>query len=270
MGLFPYIGGDQRLVNKLVPLLPKTNTFLEAFGGSGSLSLKLAELKAYPSIIWNDLDPLIYDAFKLIKHHPQAIPIIHKVLVKLTKALNNRKPLKKYIKQIRDGLNSGEIKWPLSGLWTIILHHICHVPFRSGIMLRWVDNPRRYNYVEKHLKEKHSLLQRIALMNGDAFKLLDDYNEKDVVIYVDPPHLTPYEYYRLSFTWEDARVLDEHLRSLEAKVLLKLSPEDRPHYSVANLWREISIPYTKYNSHQKSGKYYFYTNYDKKGLESFI
>lgn len=272
MGLFPYIGGDARLAPLIVSLLPKASRFVEPFGGAGSISLRVARSRMFNTIIWNDLDPLIFDSFRLVKHYPETIPLIGKVLVKFSRCTDKavRKKAKALLKELRGKLGSGELSWPWTGFWTIVLHYICHVPYKSGLMLRWVDNPNRFRKVHEHLFDSARLLRRVEIRNQDAFDLLPEVMGRDTVAYVDPPHLTPSShntgYYRLDFSPEKARELDELLRSLKGKILVKLSPSDLEHYSIARKWRQIKIAYSKGTKppHYKTrrGVYFFYANYD--------
>ena len=272
MGLFPYIGGDSRIAQRLVNLLPAGDLLIEAFGGAGSVALEASRHRLYPQIILNDLDVNIYDSFRLIKHHPQSIGLIQAILNRLVKVIEEapRQILKQYLKQIRDDLRAGKMAYPLNGIWNIVLHHVCHVPYKSGLMLRWTDNTNRYNYVHKHLLERHRLLKRIDLMNVDAFTLLQDHDDPKTVAYIDPPHMLYNGYYRLSFTPEDAMRLDELLRSLSMKIMIKLSEADLPYYKLTRLWRKITIPYTPSNkpttNTDERRRYHIYMNYRGNGL----
>ena len=271
MGLFPYIGGDTKYATFIVSLLPRGSKFLEPFGGAGSVSLRVAHSNLYESMVWNDLDPLIYDAFRLIKHYPESIPLIQKALAKLSRCMDSeaRGKAKEYLKEIRSKLASGSMSWPLTGIWTVVLHYVCHVPYKSGIMLRWTDNPRRYLNVGKHLRGKHHLLKRITIRNEDGIDLLLDNSEPNAVAYVDPPHLTESSrstgYYRIDFTEEKAMELDEVLRSLKMKILVKLSPSDLPYYKLAEEWEKIPLTYTKDSKptipKRSQGTYIFCMNY---------
>ena len=270
MGLFPLIGGDARIAPKITALMPHAETFIEVFGGAGSLTLHLAEKAPFQEMVWNDLDPLYYSSFKLIKHYPESIELIQRILVKLSKCLSpdERKAAKQILKEVRNRLLEGSIKWPWDAIWNIVLHNACHIPWRSGLMLKWTYCPRRYLYVGEKLLKHHRLLQRVRLRNEDALDLLLELDEEGVVFYVDPPHLTSDRwksgYYRLEFSPEKARELDEVLRGLRSKVLVKLSPRDVEHYKLASSWRCVKLDYPKDSKIARIGsvgEYKFYMNY---------
>ena len=275
MGLFPLIGGDARIAYKIAAIIPNGKTFVEAFGGAGSLTLHLAEKATFREMVWNDLDPLYYNSFKLIKYYPESIELIQRILVKLSKCLSpdERKATKQILKEVRSKLLEGSIEWPWDAVWTIVLHNACHIPWRSGLMLKWTYCPRRYLYLRGKLLKHHRLLQKVSLRkvslrNEDALDLLLEMDGENVVFYVDPPHLTcscwKTGYYRLEFSPEKAGELDEVLRRLKGRVLVKLSPSDLEHYKLTESWRCVRLDYPKDSKVDRArsiGEYRFYTNY---------
>ena len=279
MGLFPLIGGDARIAPRIAAIIPYGKTFVEAFGGAGSLTLHLAEKAPFQEMIWNDLDPLYYSSFKLIKHHPESIELIQRILVKLSKCLSpdERKAAKQILKEVRNRLLEGSIKWPWDAVWTIVLHNACHIPWRSGLMLKWTYCPRRYLYLRGKLLKHHRLLQKVSLRNEDALDLLPELDREDVVFYIDPPHLTcsrwKMGYYRLEFSPEKARELDEVLRRLKGRVLVKLSPSDLEHYKLTESWRCVRLNYpkdSKIDRVRSIGEYRFYMNYSPPACSSIM
>ena len=270
MGLFPLIGGDARTAPRIAAIIPNGKTFVEVFGGAGSLTLHLAEKAPFREMVWNDLDPLYYSSFKLIKYHPESIDLIQRILVKLSKCLSpdERKTAKQILKEVRSRLLKGSIEWPWDAIWNIVLHNACHIPWRSGLMLKWTYCPRRYLYVKHKLLKHHRLLQRVRLRNEDALDLLLELDGEATVFYVDPPHLTSGRwksgYYRLEFSPEKAKELDEVLRGLRSKVLVKLSPRDVEHYKLASSWRYVKLDYpkdSKITRPRATGEYKLYMNY---------
>jgi len=270
VGLFPYIGGDSQLASFILSLLPNGEILVEPFGGAGSVSLEAVKLGKYKRVLWNDKDFYVYAAFYTIKYHPEVIEAIHDFLNFIRNYIDKeeRRAIKEVLKEIRDDVKYERVKDVVeAGFYTIILHYTCHVPFKSGIMLRWTDNPRRYKNVRRHLLEKHRLLQRIEIMNRDAFELIPEYDKPNVVMYIDPPHVTPGSgYYRLNFTPQDAIRLDNILANIKhAKVLVKLSPCDLPYYKNTTGWYRIEKTYVRNakpgNKSLKKGTYFFLANY---------
>jgi len=270
MGLFPLIGGDSRIAARIVELLPRGERFVEAFGGAGSVTLHLAKTRAYAELTWNDLDRLYYDSFRLIKYHPRAAAIIREILVRLSRCMNPRAraAAKTLLKEVKLKLLEGEIGWPWNAVWTIALHYACHIPWRSGLMFRWTYCPTRYSRVDRKLLRCHRLLRGVELRNEDALELLPELDGEDAVFYIDPPHLTSDRwrtgYYRLDFTPEKAGELDEVLRGLRGKVLVKLSPRDVEYYKLASSWRCVKLTYPKGSKATRAGatgEYRLYMNY---------
>jgi len=276
MGLFPLIGGDSRIAARIAELLPRGERFVEAFGGAGSVTLHLAKASAYAELTWNDLDRLYYDSFRLIKYHPRAAAIIREILVRLSRCVDPeaRAAAKTLLKEVRLKLLEGEVGWPWNAVWTIVLHYACHIPWRSGLMLRWTYCPTRYSRVDRKLLRCHRLLQSVELRNEDALDLLQELAGEGTVAYVDPPHLISDRwrmgYYRLEFTAEMAEELDEVLRGLRAKILVKLSRGDEEHYRLTGSWIGVRLPYPRDSGGGRSGEYRLYANYRLPSLQEIV
>jgi len=121
VGLFPLIGGDARIASRIAAMIHRGNMFVEGFGGAGSLTLHLAEKSPFREMVWNDLDPLYYNSFRPIKHHPESLQLIQQILVRLSKCLqpDERRGAKQLLKEVRSGLLDGSIGWPWDAVWAI-------------------------------------------------------------------------------------------------------------------------------------------------------
>lgn len=74
---FSYYGGKQRMVSKLIPLIPKHTVYAEPFGGSGALLFA----KPWPNVtnahhyreFWNDKNELVYNFFKQLRENGEKL-----------------------------------------------------------------------------------------------------------------------------------------------------------------------------------------------------
>ena len=64
---FPWLGNKEKLVPYIAPMIPPhAKEFLEAFGGSGALSLALKPKKGRLDI-YNDIDDDLFNVFCCVK-----------------------------------------------------------------------------------------------------------------------------------------------------------------------------------------------------------
>ena len=62
--VFPIFGGKNRLVNRILPLLPSTRVFVDAFGGAGNVILNREPSKLD---VFNDIDSNVVNFFKQLR-----------------------------------------------------------------------------------------------------------------------------------------------------------------------------------------------------------
>jgi len=277
-GLFPYVGSDGKVIDFILRNLPNAKTFVEVFGGSGVVTLAVARRGMYEEIIWNDADELIYSAFYVVKEWGSvgyAVSDFVSWAKKFLKSPEGRRTLKEFLISIRDQLVRGEINNIYEkGFWVLILHHCFLQPFQSvppfylNTLLRSavfrLDKPATREGLMSAYRERHLLLRRVKLMNMDGFKLIREMDRRDVIMYLDPPHVG-YDYYRMNFTVRDAvRLANEVCRVRKAKVLVKLSYEDLPYYECLRRgWKSSEVGYRVSEPHSRRYSYYvFFRNYE--------
>lgn len=61
-----YVGGKNRLVNTILPLIPEHKAYVEVFGGSGQLLFQKPESQVE---VFNDLSDDIYIFFRVLQLH---------------------------------------------------------------------------------------------------------------------------------------------------------------------------------------------------------
>ena len=65
-GFFPYFGGDTRWADRIVDMLPQGVTFVEVFGGGGSVTVEALKRGRYRKYVLNDVDPLVYNGYRSV------------------------------------------------------------------------------------------------------------------------------------------------------------------------------------------------------------
>ena len=129
-------------------------------------------------------------------------------------------------------------------------------------MLKWTDRPRQLLKVRDKLIRYQRLIRSVRLLiyNCDALMLIPKVCSmwNGVFIYADPPHNTPWPYYRFSDFPQKA--LHDLLLNINVRVLLKCEESDK---WLLNLpWKRIVMRQKSQTVHsRKDYKLYFLYNY---------
>lgn len=67
LSLIPWMGGKQRLIKRLLPLIPSHRVYCEVFGGSGALLLNKPRS---PVEVFNDIDGNLMNLFTVVRDRP--------------------------------------------------------------------------------------------------------------------------------------------------------------------------------------------------------
>ena len=200
-----YMGNKLRLLPQLKPLFPKKiDTFYDLFGGSGTVSLNVNSNK----IVYNELNPNIYELFKLFKENDYLMIINHvENRIKQFNLPTNCNDIrqKDYKQENRDLDNENycifrkfynKSNRNYLDLYTLTFFSFCNLvrfnknsdfnmPFGNGCFNE--EHKRKISYA----CHKFSKIN-IELKNEDALKFirenLENFKEEDF-IYLDPPYL---------------------------------------------------------------------------------
>lgn len=202
-----YMGNKYDLLHELIPRFPKKeeiNTFIDLFGGGGTISLNVD----YNNIIYNELNNNVFNLLMLIKNNEPQIVINHiKSRVEEfdlnkegTDVRQNIKDIEKirnyysdnYFK-FRDFYNKQENKNILD-LFTLTFFSFCN-------LIRF-NSKSEFNmpfgnccFIKEHetiINNAYNVLQNknITFSNNNAFNILKDIknNNDNIFIYCDPPY----------------------------------------------------------------------------------
>lgn len=230
-----YMGNKYDLLYELLPRFPKEEqieTFIDLFGGSGTVSLNVP----YKNIIYNELNNNIVELLKLFKNY-DAKSIINHIESRIrefnlpTKTTDLRycdtktreAENENYLK-FRDFYNKQENK-QLLDLYTLTFYSFCNcirfnsknefnMPFGNRCLLD--IHKKQIEYCCDIMKNK-----KIQILNKNAFDILSQIKEKNekTFIYLDPPYFNTMAIYnenRAFGGWniEDDKKLFEQLDRL--------------------------------------------------------
>lgn len=199
-----YMGGKYDLLYELLPRFPlekDVGTFIDLFGGSGTVSLNVP----YKNIIYNELNENIVNLLLMLKNEKPNVIIEH--IEKRVKEFNlplETTDLRYVEKEKRDRENQNYLKFrsfynkqenrDLKDLYTLTFYSFCNcirfnqknefnMPFGNRCILDIHKEQIRSSY--KRLNELN-----LQITNLDAFKILESIknNTNDLFIYLDPPY----------------------------------------------------------------------------------
>lgn len=229
MTLFSYPGGKTKLANVIIPklnqlLINDNMEYREPFFGGGSIGLKfLARNKKITNIWINDKDQGIACIWTSVIRYPYILKdIISKYKPKVDDFFYFRDELSK----IPEEKNMQNFQYVLYAFKKIVVHQISYssLGMKSGgprggteqnitsINSRWYPNK-----ICRSIDRYHKVLNRFNIKENKCtcvdFEKLIDSEDKDVMIYLDPPYYVKgNELYLKFFNEEDHKRLSESLR----------------------------------------------------------
>jgi DNA adenine methylase len=268
---FRWYGGKYGQLDWLLPLLPKTDLFCEAFAGS---AVVLLNREPSDVEVLNDIDGEITNFFQVLRNRPNELieklyltPFSREEFRRAIEAKNNNSldPVERarlfFIRaeQVRIGLE----QTATLGRWAW-----CKYTSRSGMagaVSRWVNRILALWAVAERLR-------KVQIENDDAFNVIKRYDGARTLFYLDPPY--PHEVrgdpraYGFEMSEIDHKRLAELLHSIEGKVALSgyKGPLLERLYSD---WTRIDAPRRTIHSVKEPRQESLYINYslDEIGIE---
>ena len=172
------VGGKFRLVDKILPLIPSHEIYVEVFGGAGWLLFKKPPSKVE---IYNDIDSNLVNLFRVIRD-PQKFEKFYEQ-VRLTlysreefeyyKNLEPRDDIEKAVRTfilIRQSFNAKKGHW---GYGTA----------------KNCAHPKSYFAAVEEIPLIHRRLRNVYIENNDFRKVIRRYDSENTFFYCDPPYI---------------------------------------------------------------------------------
>ena len=242
VGPLSYIGGKNRLAPRIIEILPKHTTYVEAFAG-GAQVLFHKEPSAVE--VLNDIDGEIVNFFRVCQwHHEELIRYFRFALVSrasfdLQKATDPA--------TLTDIQRAARYFYLLKNSFASLVRHPnyhWHVVQRPGFNLERLP---------ELLENAHKRLERVQIECLPYEQIFNRFDRKETLFYADPPYWNR-SLYRYNFTTTDFTNLEKRLRTLKGKFVLSLNdlPEVRALFHRFRI-HEVELPYT---AQKQSGRRY--------------
>jgi DNA adenine methylase len=204
MAIVRWVGGKGKQIDKIIPLITKTNknTYLEPFVGGGSVFINLLKEGYKGKIIVNDLNTDLINLYKHVKNNIDDLILTLKKFDNITEEYYYR------LRSVYNNLDTTSLE--KSALF-IILNKTC---FRGLYRVKKngeFNTPyghislKRKLYDEVKLRELSNLFKDVIFENQHYINFIEQYvNNDDCVIYLDPPYLNQFDgYTALCFNYND-------------------------------------------------------------------
>lgn len=240
IGPLSYIGGKRALAKQIIALFPKHTTYAEVFAGGAQV---LFHKEPSPVEVLNDLDGEIVNFFRVCQQHYEELVRFLRFMVvsrewhELLKAtdpasLTDIQRAARHLYLLKNSYASLVLK----------LDYKCHVVQPPGF------NPER---VPEIIEEAHARLARVQIECLPYEEVLQHYDRRESLFYLDPPYLGR-RLYRYNLERKDFVKMAEILAGLKGKFVLSLNdvPEVRAIFKGFKL-HTVNLHYT---AHQIAGR----------------
>ncbi len=212
LSLITYLGGKQRLVKYLLPLIPPHEIFVEVFGGSAALLLNKPRSHTE---VYNDIDGNLVNLFLVVRDQPQAFAERCKGLPYSRELYEGwRIPILKGIpNQPEDPVDRA-----------VHFYYVVRSAFYGHPAKGWRfamksnEAERILNNIERVAKIAERL-RSVYIDHLDFRRCIKNWDGPQTVLYLDPPYMDATPYLR-PFTDQDHKDLAAILRRVEGKWLL--------------------------------------------------
>lgn len=184
MKVLKWTGSKWRMANKIILLMPEHKCYIEPYFGSGAVFFK--KDKNCNNEIINDLDGNVVNLFKVIRDNPD----------ELAKAINltpyAREEYSNIDLNIDEGVEKARRFLVRSNMARGGVQH--YKPgWRTAGPKESITKNRRvvneWNRLPENILAAAQRLKDAEIENLDAIKLIEKYNDKNCLIYIDPPYL---------------------------------------------------------------------------------
>jgi len=227
-----WYGGKGMLKHKIIPFLPEHKTYVEVFGGGASI---LFTKPASKIEVYNDLDSGLFNFFMVISD-----PAKFKLFYEQVYLLPHSRELYYHCLENWDK-EEDEIK--KAAYWFVAARQCFSGAFGAGWSFAVNKNKTSpWLFTIKGLPEVHSRLQKVQIENKDWSYIIDTYDTKDTLFYLDPPYVLS--------TREGGKRYKHEMEEVEHKKLVERIQNIKGQFALSGYDNDIYNKLNKYEKHQ--------------------
>ena len=212
-----WVGGKSKMVDKLIPIIPKHKCFVEVFGGAGWL-LFAKDPSAVE--ILNDYDSNLMNFFSVIKNAPdQFIKSFDYTLV-------SRETFDTYKKKYKENTYEDAIER------AHIFYYLVNAGFASDMKNPVFGtkcqsrNGLRIDDIDSVIPEVYKRLKKVTIENKSFENIFKIYDSPDTFFYLDSPYRNTKQYAVGNFTDNQYELLANCCKSAEGKWLYTINDDE--------------------------------------------
>lgn len=236
--IIPWLGGKRRLADKLIPLFPPHECYVEVFAGGAALYF-LRPLPAQTEVL-NDINGELVNLYRVVQHH-----------------------LEEFVRQFKWAISSRQIfKWQqLANPDTLTdiqraarFYYLQQHAFGgkiNGQSFGTATTGPAINLcrIEENLSAAHLRLSGTYVENLPWQQLMRRYDRSHTFFYCDPPYWQT-EGYGVDFGFEQYQALAEFMRSCKGKVMVSINDHPDIRACFDGFYMEgVDIKYAVANRH---------------------
>jgi DNA adenine methylase len=238
--IIPWLGGKRRLADRLIPLFPQHECYVELFcGGAALFFLKPGVARAE---VLNDVNGELVNLYRVVQHH-----------------------LEEFVRQFKWALTSRTVfKWlqaaptePMTDIQRaarfFYLQHHAFGGKVAGQTFGTATTAPAFNFcrIEEQLSAAHLRLAGAYIENLAWHECLERYDRPHTFFFADPPYWET-EGYGVAFGWDQYERLAHAMGTCKGKVMLTLNdhPDVRELFTSAGFRvLDTEIKYSVANAH---------------------
>lgn len=259
--IIPWLGGKRRLADKLIPLFPKHECYVEVFCGGAALYF----LRPYPAAteVINDINGELVNLYRVVQHH-----------------------LEEFVRQFKWALSSREFfKWQketkpetltdiqrAARFYFLQQHAFGGKVSGQNFGTATTGSPINLCRIEESLSAAHLRLSGTYVENLTWQDCMKRYDRPHTFFYCDPPYWQT-EGYGVDFGFEQYEQMAEFMRTCKGKVMVSINdhPDIRQAFNGLHMLG-LDIKYSVSNTHGAPGasQELVIANWDVKNVDSLF
>ena len=235
------IGGKGVLRNKILPYLPKRHTYVEPFGGGGSVLLAREPSDVE---VLNDIDPRVTTLFQVIVDSKKCARLIEQLML-TPYSREERLHSKNHWQDADDDVTRARMFFVDCRLSLGGMIDRTSWGFVTNTSVRGMAQPiSAYIGAIKMLPHVAERMKRVKIHNVDYKEIFAEYDGPDSVFYLDPPY--PKEtrrdgWYNFEMSSEEQKEMIEAAKQLQGAVVLSGYPNDLYKGLEKHGWTRVSF-----------------------------
>ncbi|MHC5227560.1 DNA adenine methylase [Enterococcus sp. LJL99] len=255
-----YPGSKWTMAQTIINQMPEHETYVEHFFGSGAVFFNKDKCKVETI---NDMDSRIVNFFEVCRDNPEQL--VNKIIMTPHSREEYYKSYEISDEPVEDARRLMVRCWQAIGAKTSD-----KTGWRSIINYNGPDTSGEWASVWERIEEVAYRLKGVQIEHQDASKLLERYNRKNVLTYVDPPYLLETRSKRLykhEYTLQDHEKLLNQLSEFKGNVILSGYQSDL-YDTILSGWHKINFDATAESGAKRTEV--LWLNYEPNGQMSLL